>query len=321
MLTNNMKKIIGALIWLCLFTNCTQRPTSNQSDAPESTTGEVLPFPVVPAASTAGETLAESKHVRRNRPEHLPKDAPNIMIVMIDDIGLGSASTFGGEINTPNLTKIASEGIVFNQFHTTALCSPSRAALLTGRNHTNVGNGTIAERALDFDGYSGIIPKEAATVAEVLKNYGYSTSAYGKWHNTPANQTTTQGPFEYWPNNYGFEHFYGFLGGETSQYEPRLVNDFTPIEPPEKEHYHLSADLADNAIQWMDRHNSFAPDKPFFLYFAPGAAHGPQQIFKEWADKYKGKFDDGWDAYRERVFKRQKALGWIPANTIILPIF
>lgn len=314
-----MKKYFISFLCLCALTQCNQKPAANDAVSIESTSGEVLPFPVVTTASTAGETLAESKHIRRNRPDHLPKDAPNIMIVMIDDIGFGAASTFGGEINTPNLTKIASEGITFNQFHTTALCSPSRAALLTGRNHTNVGNGTIAERALDFDGYSGIIPKEAATVAEVLKNYGYSTSAYGKWHNTPANQTTAQGPFEYWPNNYGFEHFYGFLGGETSQYEPRLVNDFTPIEPPKDEQYHLSADLANQAIQWMDQHNAYAPDKPFFLYFAPGAAHGPHQIFKEWADKYKGKFDDGWDAYRERIFKRQKAMGWIPANTQLTP--
>ncbi len=215
----------------------------------------------------------------------------------------------------PALSKVASEGITYNEFHTTAICSPTRAALLTGRNHTRVGNGTIAERAVDWDGYTGIIPKEAATVAEVLKDYGYSTSAFGKWHNTPANQTTSQGPFDYWPNNYGFEHFYGFLAGETSQWEPRLVNDFTPVEPPHDEKYHLTTDLADNAIDWLHQHQAFAPDKPFFLYFAPGAGHGPHHIYKEWADKYKGKFDDGWDKYRERVFKRQKELGWIPANT------
>ena len=233
----------------------------------------------------------------------------------MDDVGFGTASTFGGEINTPTLSRVAEEGISYNAFHTTAICSPTRAALLTGRNHTRVGNGTIAERAVDWDGYTGIIPKEAATVAEVLKDYGYSTSAFGKWHNTPANQTTTQGPFDYWPNNYGFEHFYGFLAGETSQWEPRLVNDFTPVEPPHSEKYHLTTDLADNAIDWLHQHQAFAPDKPFFLYFAPGAGHGPHHIYKEWADKYKGKFDDGWDNYRERVFNRQKELGWIPANT------
>lgn len=279
---------------------------------------DVLPFPPVPSASVTNETLVESKHIRRAQPTFLPKDAPNILIVMMDDAGFGTAGTFGGPINTPTLTKVYNAGIAFNEFHTTALCSPTRASLLTGRNHTRVGNGTIAERAVDWDGYTGVIPKEAATVAEVLKNYGYSTSAFGKWHNTPANQTTASGPFEYWPNNYGFEHFYGFLAGETSQYKPRLVNDFTPIEPPHKfangEQYHLTTDLAENAISWMNQHKTFAADKPFLLYFAPGAGHSPHHIMKEWVDKYKGKFDDGWDALREKTFKRQKELGVIPAN-------
>jgi arylsulfatase A-like enzyme len=284
---------------------------------------EVLPFPPVPSASVTNETLAESKHIRRAEPEHLPKDAPNILIVLMDDVGFGTASTFGGAINTPTFSKVYNEGIAYNEFHTTAICSPTRASILTGRNHTRVGNGTIAERAVDWDGFTGIIPKEAATVAEVLKNYGYSTSAYGKWHNTPANQTTAAGPFNYWPNNYGFEHFYGFLAGETSQYEPRLVNDFTPIEPPKTtkdgKEYHLTTDLADNAISWLNQHKAFAADKPFLLYFAPGAGHAPHHIMKEWADKYKGKFDDGWDAYREKTFKRQKELGVIPANTKLTP--
>jgi arylsulfatase A-like enzyme len=289
----------------------------------QSKAQEVLPFPTVPSASVAGESLAESKMIRRAQPQHLPKDAPNVVIILMDDVGFGTASTFGGEVNTPTFTKVASEGIAYNEFHTTAICSPTRASLLTGRNHTRVGNGTIAERAVDWDGYTGIIPKEAATVAEVLKNYGYSTSAFGKWHNTPANQTTAAGPFEYWPNSYGFEHFYGFLAGETSQYEPRLVSDFTPIEPPHKfangKEYHLTTDLADNAITWMSQHKAFAADKPFLLYFAPGAGHAPHHIYKEWADKYKGKFDGGWDAYRERVFKRQIELGWIPKNTKLTP--
>jgi len=284
---------------------------------------DILPFPTVPTASLAGESLAESKMIRRAQPDHLPKDAPNVIIILMDDVGFGTASTFGGEVNTPTFSKIANEGIAYNEFHTTAICSPTRASLLTGRNHTRVGNGTIAERAVDWDGYTGIIPKEAATVAEVLKNYGYSTAAFGKWHNTPANQTTAAGPFEYWPNNYGFEHFYGFLAGETSQYEPRLVSDFTAVEPPHKfangKEYHLTTDLADNAITWMNQHKAFAADKPFFLYFAPGAGHAPHHIYKEWADKYKGKFDDGWDAYRERVFKRQIKLGWIPKNTKLTP--
>jgi arylsulfatase A-like enzyme len=305
--------LLGIMIMLIMCHSRDQQQT-DQKLTVSNISGDTLPFAPVPSASVARETLAESKHTRRAQPEHLPKNAPNILIVLMDDVGFGTASTFGGEINTPTLSRIFNEGIAFNEFHTTAICSPTRAALLTGRNTTRVGNGTIAERAVDWDGYTGIIPKEAATVAEVLKDYGYSTSAFGKWHNTPANQTTTQGPFEYWPNGYGFEHFYGFLAGETSQWEPRLVNDYTPVEPPHDEKYHLSADLADHAISWLKQHEAFAADKPFFLYFAPGAGHGPHQIFKEWADKYKGKFDDGWDAYRDRVFKRQKELGWIPAS-------
>jgi arylsulfatase A-like enzyme len=308
------------IIYILILTGCNNQGNKNtQPNLKEETVGSVLPFPEPPSASIAGESLAESKHQRRTKINHLPENAPNIIIVLMDDVGFGTPSTFGGEINTPTLSRVAQEGISYNAFHTTAICSPTRASLLTGRNHTRVGNGTIAERAVDWDGYTGIIPKEAATVAEVLKDYGYSTSAFGKWHNTPANQTTTQGPFEYWPNNYGFEHFYGFLAGETSQWEPRLVRDFTPIEPPHGEDYHLSTDLADKAIDWMYQHQAFAPDKPFFLYFAPGAGHGPHHIYKEWADKYKGKFDDGWDNYRERVFNRQKELGWIPANTQLTP--
>lgn len=281
--------------------------------------GSVLPFPEPPTASTYGETIYESEHKRREYPKHLKEDAPNIVIVLMDDVGFGTPSTFGGEVNTPTLSRVYENGISYNEFHTTAICSPTRAALLTGRNHTRVGSGTIAERAVDWDGYTGIIPKEAATIAEVLKNYGYSTAALGKWHNTPANQTTAAGPFEYWPVNYGFQHFYGFLGGETSQWEPALINDFTPVSAPHGEDYHLSTDMANHAIKWMENQKAFAPDKPFFLYYAPGAGHGPHHIFQEWADKYKGKFDNGWDAYRKRVFERQKAMGWIPNNTILTP--
>ncbi|MEN9569030.1 MAG: hypothetical protein RL172_261 [Bacteroidota bacterium] len=311
-----LKKFCIGVGLLTTLNACNNKAPVAQS---ESIAGEVLPFPEPPSASTYGESIMDSKHQRRTYPSHLPKDAPNVLIVLMDDVGFGSASTFGGEINTPTLTRIRNEGIAYNGFHTTSICSPTRAALLTGRNHTNVGSGTIAERASDWDGYTGIIPKEAATVAEVLKNYGYMTSAFGKWHNTPANQTTAAGPFQYWPVNYGFQHFYGFLGGETSQWEPALINDFTAIAPPHKENYHLSTDLADNAIEWLQNRKAFAPDKPFLLYYAPGAGHGPHHIFKEWADKYKGKFDDGWDAYRERVFKREKELGWIPANAQLTP--
>lgn len=282
---------------------------------------DVLPFPPTPSASTAGRTLEESVHQKRVEPTRLPEDAPNILIVLIDDVGPGQAGTFGGEINTPALSRIAKEGIAFNRFHSTAMCSPTRAALLTGRNHHRVGNGQITEYANDWDGYSGVIPPSSVTVAEVLKDYGYATSAFGKWHNTPSAETSAAGPYERWPTGYGFEHFYGFLAGEASQYEPALVRNTTqvPQESYEREGYHLSEDLADQAIGWLRQHKSLQPQKPFFMYWASGAAHGPHHVSKEWADKYAGKFDDGWDAYRERVYKRAKKMGWIPENTRLTP--
>ena len=277
--------------------------------------GSVLPFPMSPSASTAGQTLQQSVHKRRVEPDRLAKDAPNVLIVLIDDAGFGVPDTFGGFAHTPTLTRLKNEGINYNRFHTTSICSPTRASLLTGRNHQRVGNGTIAERAVDWDGYTGVMPKTSATMAEVLKNYGYKTSAFGKWHNTPADQTTAMGPFTYWPTSYGFEHFYGFLAGETSQWEPRLVENTTAIEPPHDESYHLTEDMADKGIIWLKKHRAFAPDKPFFMYWAPGGVHGPHHVAQEWADKYKGKFDQGWDKLREEIFARQKKLGWIPADT------
>lgn len=284
---------------------------------------QILPFPATPSASKAGVTIETSSYKKRVEQKHLPKNAPNILIILIDDAGPGAASTYGGEINTPTLSRVAKNGISYNRFHSTAMCSPTRASLLTGRNHTRVGNGQIAAIANDFDGFSGIIPKTSATVAEVLKDYGYNTAAFGKWHNTPEDQITSKGPFDYWPTGYGFEYFYGFLAGEASQYEPNLVLNNSRVEHPKTsgghQYYHLSEDLADNAIQWLREQKAYAPDKPFFMYWATGAAHGPHHIMKEWADKYKGKFDDGWDAYRERVFKNAKELGWIPQNTQLTP--
>jgi arylsulfatase len=284
---------------------------------------DVLPFPPTPSASKAGVTIETSVYQKRAEPERLPPDAPNILIVLIDDVGNGTPSTYGGEISTPTLSRIAEMGVSYNRFHSTAMCSPTRAALLTGRNHTRVGNGQIAAIANDFDGFSGVIPKTSATMAEVLKAYGYNTSAFGKWHNTPEDQITNKGPFDCWPTGYGFEYFYGFLAGEASQYEPTMVRNTSYVERPKtsggNDHYHLSEDIADDAIIWLRDQKAYSPDKPFFMYWAPGASHGPHQVMKEWADRYKGKFDNGWDAYRERVFAKQKELGWIPANTKLTP--
>lgn len=282
--------------------------------------GSVLPFPPAPLTeSVTKPRLQDSEMKWPAQPQRLPKDAPNVLIILVDDVGFGVSETFGGEVHTPTLNKLAKEGLKYNAFHTTSICSPTRAALLTGRNHTRVSSGTIAERAVAFDGYTGIIPKSAATVAEVLKQYGYHTSAFGKWHNTPATETTAIGPKDRWPNGYGFEYFYGFLAGETSQWEPRLIENYNTVEPPEDPKYHLTEDLVDKALNWLDERESFAPDKPFLMYWAPGAVHGPHHIFPEWADKYKGKFDDGWDAYRERVFQKQLDLGIIPQGTKLTP--
>ena len=315
---SSLSKIAGAVpLALAVFLSTGSQPAA----AAEAADGSVLPFAPTPSASVAGETLQDSTMVRRAEPNHLPNDAPNIIIILLDDVGFGLPDTFGGPIHTPTLSRLANDGISYNAFHTTSICSPTRAALLTGRNHQRVGSGTIAERAVDWDGYTGVIPRTSATLAKVLGDYGYKTAAFGKWHNTPAIETTAMGPFNLWPTGegIGFDYFYGFLAGETSQYEPRLYENLNPIEPPHDEKYHLSEDLADKAIQWIKRHEAYSPDKPFFIYWAPGAGHGPHQIFKEWADKYKGQFDDGWDAMRERIFKRQKELGWIPADTQLTP--
>ena len=278
-----------------------------------------MPFPPTPSASKAGLTIEQSTYKKRVDPKRLEQGAPNILIILMDDVGPATPSTYGGEINTPTLDRVAHAGVSYNRFHTTAMSSPTRAALLTGRNHTNVGNGQIAAIANDFDGFSGIIPKSSATVAEVLKNYGYNTGAWGKWHNTPEEQITSKGPFDYWPTGYGFEYFYGFLAGEASQYEPTLTRNTSPVTDHKPKGYHLSDDIATDAIKWLREQNAYAPDKPFLMYWAPGASHGPHQVMKEWADKYKGKFDSGWDAYRERAFKNAKAKGWIPENAQLTP--
>ena len=284
---------------------------------------EILPFPPVPSSSQAGVTIESSTYKKRVEPKRLPEGAPNILVILMDDVGPGTPSTYGGEINTPNLDRIANTGISYSRFHSTAMCSPTRAALLTGRNHTRVGNGQISAIANDFDGFSGTIPKSSATMAEVLKAYGYNTGAWGKWHNTPEEQITSKGPFDYWPTGYGFEYFYGFLAGEASQYEPTMVRNTSYVERPHTsgghDYYHLSEDIADDAIHWLREQKAYAPEKPFFMYWAPGASHGPHQVPKEWADKYKGKFDDGWDKYRERAFARQKQVGWIPQNAQLTP--
>lgn len=281
---------------------------------------DTLPFPEPVSASKAGKTLAESKHQWRKAESHLPADAPNIVIFMTDDAGFANPSTFGGPIQMPTLDRLAKTGISYNAFHTTAMCSPTRAALLTGRNQHRVGAGQIAELASDWDGYVGKIPKSTATFARVLSDYGYNTAAFGKWHNTPVTDISRLGPFDRYPTGMGFDYFYGFLAGETSQYEPALFENTNPIEAPHTPGYHLTEDLAEKAIQWVRTSKTLNPDKPFFVYFTPGAVHGPFHVFKEWADKYDGKFDEGWEALRTMTFEKQKELGWIPEDSKLNPL-
>jgi arylsulfatase A-like enzyme len=289
-------------------------------DSGEGESGAVLPFNPPPMGGKVGLTMQESVHKWRKQPRHLPEDAPNILIVMMDDAGFGQPSTFGGQILTPTLSRLAEEGISYNAFHTTGMCSPTRAALMTGRNHHRVGAGQIAEVANDWDGYTGVIPKSSATIAEVLRYYGYATAAFGKDHNTPVDQIGN-GPYDRTPTGRGFDYFYGFIAGETSQWEPTLWENTTPVSAPHVknyEDYHLTEDMADKAITWMRRHRAMNPDRPFLMWWTPGAVHGPHHVAREWADKYKGKFSDGWDAYQKRVFERQKAMGWIPADTKLI---
>ena len=281
-----------------------------------ATAQESLPFPDPSSPSKAGPTIEESVYKPVEPVDHLPADAPNILIIMLDDVGPALPSTFGGPITTPTLSRLAKSGITYNRFHNAAMCSPTRAAVLTGRNHHRVGFGQIAELANDWDGYTGHWPATTSSVAKVLGYYGYNTAAFGKWHNTPAEQTTKQGPYERWPTGrlVGFDYFYGFLAGESSQWEPAVVRNTTRVPTPEKENYHFTEDITDDAIGWLRRQNAIAPDQPFFMYWAPGASHGPHHIFKDWADKYKGKFDQGWDALREEIFARQQKLGWVPED-------
>lgn len=251
--------------------------------------------------------------ITRLRP---PEGAPNVLIVLLDDVGFGASSAFGGPCHTPTAERLAANGLKLNRFHTTALCSPTRQALLTGRNHHSVGMGGVTEIATSAPGYSSIRPKDKAPIAETLRLNGYSTSQFGKCHEVPVWEVSPVGPFGQWPTGSGFEHFYGFIGGEANQYYPGLYEGTTPVEPPKtpEEGYTLTEDLADRAITWVRQQQALTPDKPFFMYFAPGATHAPHHVPKQWSDKYRGRFDDGWDVLRESMLDRQKALGVVPED-------
>lgn len=283
-------------------------------------TASVLPRPESVYSGTLGQTVATSSPPVYVPPVSAPKGAPNVLLIMTDDTGFGSGSTFGGPVPMPTLDDLAAHGLIYNEFHTTALCSPTRAALLTGRNHHSVGFGVLTELATGYPGYNGVLPKSAATVGEVLRQNGYSTAWFGKNHNTPQEDTTPVGPYDRWPNGLGFDEFYGFFGGETDQWAPILFHNRETVEPPTDDpNYILDHDLADHAIQWLRLQHTVAPDKPFLLYYAPGTSHSPLAAPKAWVDKFKGRFDQGWDNVREETFARQKAKGIIPASAELTP--
>ena len=288
---------------------------ANESDKVSRT---ILP---VPDRQHVGLTTYDAKDpdtkfppIKQLRP---PKGAPNVLIVLIDDVGFGATSAFGGPCNTPTAEVLAAGGLKYNRFHTTALCSPTRQALLTGRNHHTVGMGGITEIATSSPGYNSILPNTCAPLARTLKLNGYATAQFGKCHEVPVWETSPAGPFDAWPTGGGgFEYFYGFIGGETNQWYPAIYEGTTPVEPKRtpEEGYHFMEDMTDKALNWIGQQKALMPDKPFFVYFAPGAAHAPHHVPKEWADKYKGKFDQGWDKLREEIFARQKKLGVIPTD-------
>jgi len=250
-----------------------------------------------------------------------PPGAPNVLIILLDDMGFGQPSTFGGPINMPTLDRLAAGGLRYNEFHVTALCSPTRAALLTGRNHHMVNTGAVMDVATAFPGNTGVQPNSIAPLAEILRLNGYSTAAFGKWHQTPGWEVSPSGPTDRWPTRQGFDKFYGFMGGETNQWAPLLYEDMTQVEPTLNPNpkYHFMTDMTNRAISWMRYQKALTPDKPFFIYFAPGAVHAPHQVPKEWIDKYKGKFDMGWDLLREETLARQKKLGVVPPDTKLAP--
>lgn len=279
---------------------------------------QILP---IPDLTHAGTVLYDAKDPDSRftplRPLRPPDGSPNVLIVLLDDVGFGASSAFGGPAQTPTAQRLADDGLKYTRFHTTALCSPTRAALLTGRNHHTVGMGSITEMATAAPGYTSVRPDTCAPLAEILKLNGYATAHIGKCHEVPIWETSPVGPFDRWPSpGNGFEYFYGFLGGETDQWYPTLHEGTGRVEPwgtPE-EGYHLTEDLADKAIAWVRQQKVLTPDKPFFLYFAPGATHAPHHVPQQWAQRYRGRFDDGWDVLRERIFARQKELGVVPAD-------
>ena len=274
---------------------------------------EILPIPDIPQPYPSA-LYGKDVQPTPAKPLRPPEGAPNVAIILIDDMGFGATSAFGGPINMPTLERVAADGLKYNRFHTTALCSPTRQALLTGRNHHSVGMGSITETATTAPGYNSIRPNSAASIQETLRLNGYNTAAFGKMHQTPVWEVSTSGPFDHWPTGEGFEYFYGFVGAETNQWAPTLFEGTVPVEPPADPEYHLTPDLVDHAITWVQAQQTLTPDKPFFVYLSFGATHAPHHVPTEFSDKYNGQFDMGWDTLRETTLANQKRLGVVPQD-------
>jgi arylsulfatase A-like enzyme len=309
-------KLLLILMSAALLYSCSPR----QEEQKQS---ESLDRTVLPIKEPARQTYKELDARRAKPPERFevtaPKGAPNVVIVLIDDMGFGASSRFGGPVSMPTLEKLAANGLSYNRFHTTALCSPTRVALLTGYNHHSNNAGCIMEAATTFPGNNGIRPQSITPMAEVLRQNGYSTAAFGKYHETPPWEISVSGSLDRWPTHSGFDKFYGFIGGETNQWAPLVYDGVTQVELPKDPKYHFTTDMTNQAISWVSFQQALTPDKPFFMYFAPGATHAPHHVPKEYADKYRGKFDQGWDKMRELTLERQKKLGIVPQNTTLAP--
>ncbi|MEY8120723.1 MULTISPECIES: arylsulfatase [unclassified Falsihalocynthiibacter] len=307
----NFNSKLGAVLGGLAFAGFSGAPLAAQEFLPDRTE---LPIkaPWNPPIVTLDARDAKAPEVFEVR---APKDAPNVVVILLDDLGFGGTGAAGSVLHTPEFDALAADGLLYTQFHTTALCSPTRQALKTGRNHHSANQAKIAEVATSFPGATGMLPGDVAGIGEMLRLNGYSTAAFGKWHETAVWEISPSGPFDRWPNNQGFDEFYGFLGGETNQFEPAVYHNQNKIETPEDPDYHFMNDMATKSIEWMRFQQALTPDKPFFVYFAPGAVHAPHHVPQNYIDKYKGQFDEGWDVIRERIFEQQKTLGVIPADT------
>ncbi len=304
-----MTHLVRFILALCLISNVSWA---------QSPPGSSLPQQSPPFSGRIDPTYRTSVP-DYPRPVTAPEGAPNILIILLDDVGFGMTGTFGGPVPTPALDKLASNGLKYNRFHTTSLCSPTRAALLTGRNHHTVGTGVIIEAGTGYPGYTGILPRETATIAQILQGNGYVTGAFGKWHNTPEREIGPAGPFDRWPTGLGFGTFYGFNQGETNQYRPTLYRDVSPVKPPKtpEEGYHFTTDMTNEAINWIQNVSSTTSKSPWFCYYAPGACHAPHHAPREWREKFKGQFEFGWDRMRKLTFSRQRQMKVIPTESVL----